>query len=986
MGARLVDMVNRGEPPTPVIAAPVANPFDTPPQTVTEPVANPFDVPPVAQADPPPIDVNAALAALAGPQPKTWLDTLKGAVGLGEPTAGPATPDRGIMSTVRGTINGMTDAADQAAYTARGARRGLANIVGLPVDAVNAGMSLVGAPVSTKPFMGSKSIDEALGGFGAIPEVRPPSTLTEKALGRVGEEIGASALPVGAALHAAKMGIDAARKLPILARMFVEPAAINPRGFVGREAATAGAAGTFAAGAGAAGSTFGVADHGPTHDIIDLGGALTGAGVLGATKMVGNSAKDIFNAIFRKDKFNNQVVQNSATDQIVNAATGVPKVEGKPVDTAPLVDAITGGRRVDDTIPGFKESLADRTADPGLASLEYGRMSGPNAGDFAARRGENTNAVDAAVNRSAPAPDTTPGALRSELELERGRRQGDAAVQTANAQDAFDRASQSLSSTMTGEARGADIRAALEHASADTQALVRQAWEPINRSGVHVDTAPLAEDFGGLRANMSTAEAERFRPGEANLPERLATRPDVNAAGEAVDVPTTQPIREITGLRSALTDAAREAATAGRSNEARVIGQHVDALDTYLETAVPEGLRQQYDTARAATRDAADRFSRPQTAIAQTLDRQQGQYRQPDSAVARKFVQDDTGRISDFEALMRETGHDQRTVGAVRDQILADVRDRGLLNNPQGLTDYLGRYNTILSDPRFNAVRGELDNAAGLRRQLGEATDAQAGLTRELGTAERPGTSTVGQYLRFGDERAQNAMKGVMASKEPGKATDELLSFVNDEPKAVEGARKAFWDIFQSKARSGGETTKTLDGKQPWMPNKMKEFLDDPANKAVAERLYRDNPEHLTNLDRIAAELQGVDLRNRAKAPNTSGTNQGISNILTPETLQSRFYAYKRGQTSLGFMLTALGSVVARRAVRGAQTEAIGKLVDRALLDPELAAQLLKDNNPANRAAINRSAKAYLGNEASTITDLLTGGKEDDPVKDAITR
>jgi hypothetical protein len=37
-------------------------------------------------------------------------------------------------------------------------------------------------------------------------------------------------------------------------------------------------------------------------------------------------------------------------------------------------------------------------------------------------------------------------------------------------------------------------------------------------------------------------------------------------------------------------------------------------------------------------------------------------------------------------------------------------------------------------------------------------------------------------------------------------------------------------------------------------------------------------------------------------------------------------------------MLTALGSVAARRAVRGAQTDAIEKLLDCALLDPDLAA------------------------------------------------
>jgi hypothetical protein len=189
---------------------------------------------------------------------------------------------------------------------------------------------------------------------------------------------------------------------------------------------------------------------------------------------------------------------------------------------------------------------------------------------------------------------------------------------------------------------------------------------------------------------------------------------------------------------------------------------------------------------------------------------------------------------------------------------------------------------------------------------------------------------------------------------------------------------------MQSKARSNGETTKTMEGAQPWMPNRLKNFLDDPAHQAVAERLYRDDPEQLSNVRKIADELQNVDLRARGKAPNTSGTTQGLSNVLTPKTLQSRFYTYKRGQTSLGFMLTALGSVAARRLVRGAQGEAIEKLVDKALLEPDIAAQLLKEHNPANRAALARTAKAYLGNEASTIANLVD--EPADPVKSAIMR
>ncbi|WP_316397351.1 hypothetical protein [Bradyrhizobium sp. 33ap4] len=955
-------------------AAPASNLSDVAASTAPAVASQPAVAAAAADAD------TAALTKVS--QPKGWYDTLHDAV-FGPPAApAPEAPSRGVMGT-------LSDIGDQGAYLARGARRGVANIVGLPVDLVNAGMAVAGAPVSPKPFMGSKSIDEALGGFGLIPEVRPPSTMTERLLSRTGEEIGAAAVPVGAAVQAGKMGVEAARELPVLARMFVEPAAINPVRFAVREGSTAAAAGTGAGLAGEAARGMGAQEHGTAANTLDILGALGGAGALGAARIVERPLNDVRQALFNRDKFSNQLVKENVTDRLLNNAETLPKVEGQPIDSQPLVDAINRGPRVSETIPGFKESIADRTADPGLATLEYGRQTGTNAREFAARRTENTAAVDAEMQRNAP--NGNPADLRAELDLERGRRLTDAGVQTQNAQDAFERATQSLRPVMTGEGRGANIRQALEGASADARAIVGEAWAPLNRSGEQVDMAPLARDFARVNRGLSTAERERFQPNEAGIPQRLSGErpvepPQVDAAGNPVTEPITQPLREVTGLRSALTDASREARTAGRTNEARIIDEHVTALDNYLDQNVPETLRQQYDAARDATVDYHDRFTRPQSAIAQTLDRTEGQYRQPDSAIAGKFVQADEGRINEFRNLMRETGNDDRTISAVRDQILADVRDRGLLERPDQLREYLGRYNTVLSDPRFAGVRGQLDNAAGLRRSLDEATASQANLTRELGAPDRPGTSTVGKYLAYGDERSQDALKGIIASKNPGAAIDEALNFVNNDARAVEGAKKSFWDLMQSKSRSNGETTRTTDGTQPWMPNRLKNFLDDPANAAVAERLYRDDPEQLARVRKIADELQNVDLRSRGKAPNTSGTSQGLSNVLTPETLQSRLYAYKRGQTSLGFMLTALGSVAARRLVRGAQGDAIERLLDKALLDPDLAAQLLKENNPANRAALARTTKAYLGNEASTLTDILTGQPAPDDVKDAINR
>ncbi|HEV2155402.1 hypothetical protein [Bradyrhizobium sp.] len=949
---------------------------------------------------------NADTTALTqAAQPKGWMDTLRDAVFDG---------NRGVMGVVdqgvRGVAQGLTTVAGLPADAAAGAKAVsgyVADKVGVP-DIVQAAIrnsppgAAVNGVAALQPYVGGDALQHYLDTannatadtLGVARPVQEGTTILERGTNRVGQEVGAMLVPVaGAITKGAKIGVDAARKLPGLVRAFVEPAAIDPAKFAAKEGATAVAAGTGAAAADEIARASGAKKGDTAFTLADILGALSGAGLLGAARITAKPLDDIRQAIFSRDKFNNRVVQENVTDRLLNNADSVPKTEGQPIDAQPLIDAIMGGRRVSDTIPGFKESVADRTGDAGLATLEYGRQSGPNAGKFVQQRAENTTAVDNAMN--ANAPDGNPAALRAELALERERRLTDAGVNRQNAQEDFDRATQALQPALTGEGRGADIRQALEAASEGARNILRAAWEPVNNSGARVDMAPLADEFQGVRRGMSTAEAERFQPNETDIPRRLSgdrevspavTDAEGNVIQPAVTEPITQPINEVTGLRSALTDASREARTAGRTNEARIIDQHVEALDRYLDDAVPPELRQSYDEARAATVDYHDRFTRPQTAIAQTLDRQEGQYRQPDSAVTRKFVQDDQGRIADFQALMREAGNDQRTVAAVRDQILADVRDRGLLERPDQLRDYLARYNTILSDRRFAGVRGELDNAAGLRRTLDESTAAETQLTRELGTAERPGTSTVGKYLQYGDERSQDALKGVLASKDPAAAIDEMLRFVNDAPEAVAGARKSFWDLMQSRARSNGETTKTVDGAQPWMPNRLKNFLDDPAAAAVAERLYRDDPEQLANIRKISDELQNVDLRTRGKAVNTSGTAQSISNVLTPETLQSRLYAYKRGQTSLGFMLTALGSVAARRLVRGAQGEAIEKLLDRALLDPDLAAQLLKENNPANRAALARTAKGYLGNEASSVTDLLNGPEPKDETRDAVMR
>lgn len=940
-------------------------------------------------------------------------------------TAEPAVP---LSERVGDAVSGALGVVNQGV---RGAARGAAGLVGLPVDLVTLALNASGAPRAItgrnieRPFLGSEVNKDAVDAVRAapiaaaravgIPANYPPNepqNLAERVVGRVGEEMGAMAVPAGAALvTAARLGREGVRELSPIARYFVEPAAISPGTFLGKEVAAAGAAGSGAAAANELTRAAGYREGSLPQAAGDLAGAFGGLGIAAAATHIGPRIADVFNAFRGDPNFANRVSKDAAVDTIAEAY-GLPSARlgsKEPTDVQPIVDAIERGRRVGDVVPGFQESLADRTGSSGLSGLEYSRQA---AGSpvFAERTRANTNAIDAAMQANAPAG--APGALRAELDSRRTQVLQQVSSEAAAAQTRFEQAAGRLQSVMHADARGADIRAPLEDALLAAREVERGAWEGVSGAG-SADIRPLVEGFGGVTRRLSEAERQVFQPTElTGIPRRFlpaeepvtpAPTPNTALAGMSAEdraiaerilaptapaapppAPAPEPVpvalREATGLRSALTDAQRAAASAGETNRARVIGQYIDAVDGYLGAHMPAEAQSAYEAARGVSRDLNDRFTRPQTAIAQSLDRQQGQYRVPDSGVPRRFVQPDEGRVGDFEALMREAGTDPRAQGALRDQILADVQG---LRGPDQIDAYVRSHSRVFE--RFPDLRAQVEEATGLHRAADAAAQRQADTTGELGTALQPGSSSIGRYLRYGDEASTTAMRGVINSPKPAEAMGELLNFAGNSPQAVEGAKRTFWDIMEGATRRRGETTGTTDGTQPWMPRALKRFLDEPRNRAVAERLYRDDPEHLRNVERIAEAIQGVDTRLRARAPNASGTAQGMSQVMSPETLQSRYYAYQRGQVSGTFLITSIAAVAARRGVAKAQASAINRIIDEALTNPEAAKVLLRENNPANRAILARRAKGWIGHEAGTLVDALDPENED-PVKAAVRR
>jgi len=889
---------------------------------------------------------------------------------------------------------------DTGAIVVDRAGEGAARVAGLPVDAVNVAPMLLNfipgfrperelgdlvtdkepqwGPITDHPVMGGDYINELRKGFGLIPDAPKPSDPFQEVVGRVGEEIGANAVPVlGVVGKAGRMGVQAVRESGPLSRLFLEQAAVDPARFVGREAAASTAAGT------GAGMVNLVVDRNtPEGQWADMAGALGGAGIAGLGEVVLRGAGNVAGAIFQRPKYIDQTVKDAVVDRIAKNAG----LQGDTPDTSGLVDTIMGspspeaqlagapaGARPSEVVPGFQESLADRTGNAGLASLEYSRQAGPNAGMFTTRRSQNADAVDSAI--SGLAPTETPGAFRQELDDVRDTRLRIAAGETEQAQSEFDQIIQTMVAQMGAEERGATVRAGVTNAERAARESENELWRAIHGE---VDPAPLADNLDATREGLTMARQQAVSDLDpvVDIPRRLA-EPVAGADGAAPAPAGPVDIQELTDLRSTMLKEQRDALSAGDRNRAEAIGRYIDEVNGYLDSgALPEGTRAQIDEAKGVSRAVNETFNRPNDPLADVLATKEGRPDVPDSAVARKFVQPDSGQASNIDRLLAQTDLSSQAVPvreAIKDEIIAGIDRNNLAREPNRLDQYLNQYGRVFE--RFPELRDEIRNAAATGRRLDDTSSAERALQEDIGMPDGSvkGRGPVGRYLEYSDANSERAINEVLNAKDPGKAADDLLTFIGDNPRAVEGARAAFWQKLKKEGQSTDNSQRSMSGKRAWRGDWLKSFLDNPATSAVAERLYRDNPEHLERIREIADVLDNVDLRQRGKAVGTSGTAQGVNPVLTPETLQSRFYAYMRGAVGGTYLATSIAAVVARRAVRKAQTDAIDRLTDQALLNPELAAELLRENNPANRAALARKAKLWLGNEAATFIDLLDG-------------
>ncbi|CAK7259092.1 MULTISPECIES: hypothetical protein [unclassified Shinella] len=951
-----------------------------------------------------------------GTQPEDQRDQsgVPGGVAVATPTAVQPVEDDGWLSAI---MSGLDYADDTAAIGLTGARQGASTVLGLPVDAVNnlprianliPGVDGVG-PISEKPFLGSEYIDAIMGaptdlaasGYNAAAEAvgsdsrvagsegPTPQDAFQRGAHRIGREVGAAAVPVGGAMFAAgRMGVDGARAMGGPIGNFIESAAVNPAAFAGKEATIAIGAGT---GAAAANELVDPSTSG--GQLADLFGALAGAGITGAAGMLARGGRDVLSAFSGNPHYASRVVGDNVADTLIRNSDVMnrqvdPSNLTAPLDTQALIDAIRQPSQAEKLVPGFRASTADHAADAGLASLEAARARA-NPGPYRQRADQNAIAVEETI--AGMRPDETPAALRDALAIERDRRMNEAIMGRQDAELAAADAVRRVTPESTAAQRGNVVRTELETARDAARQRTEDAYREANVAGLQVDPAPLAQSLDEAVAGLTEVERGLIPEAMISRVQRLGRPVEdgpqatgiLDASGNPIMRDPAGPeniaLKEATDLKSELQRLQRAAladprAEKGGRNAARVLGDMIKTVDDYIGSNLTPEQQAALDTARGAKFDEAEAFTRQGDPVATALARNEGGMpKVRDDRVAGLFV--------DPQSMNRLFA--QADTPATRRAIRDEVLSKGDTSSAERLTRFSQDYAEQLS--RFPGLADEIAAAARARTAEAGARENVTRMERDLGTDTQPGRGTVGRYLQFSDANAERAINEVMAAKDPGKAADELLTFVGDDATAVQGARAAFWKKLETDSRSRNENATTESGIAPWVPRKMLAFLDDPAKRAVAERLYKDDPQHLADIRTLANALRSVNTGAKVgNATNPSGTALMMKGQppVTLAEVGSKGYQAQTGRASWAYIGTYLAGKLARGYVGRQRAKAFELLLDKALTDKDVAASLLMENNPANRAALARKAKGWLGNEAATFVDLMS--EDDDETNRAI--
>ncbi len=836
--------------------------------------------------------------------------------------------------------------ANTIAQIGAGFNEGLANLVGLPVDVVTAGLNAVGFDIKN-PIGGSDSIKKLLQ-ISGIPDA-PAKTTADRIVRRISGEAGAAVLTGGIPLGLATQGaravtapLSAATRTGRLAqgagRAFVEPAIGRPAAFAATELGLGAAAGT---GAGIAGETARQVDAGPgAQTAAELGGALAGAG---GVQLAANVLKrGILGVVGAVKGPGEQELSRAARTNVAQ------QLETAAADPDVLRQQLAAGIE-EAAETGITPTTAQIEGGPGLATLEN-RVASTSAEvniRITRAQAESNTTLREALTESAP-PNIGPDAVKKEINARVGKAVESIDERLSVVQEEIE------ALTLRGVSREEASETAKTHlktAAEEFRVQTRQNFDAVDPAGTAAFTPKFIKgEIKTLRQTRPKAEA----PGDT--PEDI-----FQSAESAIGKGKTISFEELRALRSRIGQQIRdeESLLSPNRNKIRKLVRLQGSIQKTLDSKPVSGdpsVAENYQKARAFHAQGSAKFR--EGPVARSL-RARGSS-VADSATLDKFFHSRAGAKEDMAQFIKASGGKPEAIGAVNDFAMRKVIDttadvNGIINRKK-LLKWISNHSAAL------------DQLPSLKKQLGEVERLQARADNLVVRKEKP-TAAVQRNAAalFLKDDPAGAMRKVLSSPNPVKEAVKVRQLVRNDPDALMGLKRGLWDEFMAGADSPNID---MSGSPFLKPFQMDAFLEENI------KVFRALGFGQTDIQNYRKIIRAAKTMSKTKVPTTvSPPAAGIADkpVFTVNQILSRLYGIQRGVVGTRFVASELGARFLNKIVTRMSDKQIRETLEQALVDPKFAADLLAPTSGANGEQLAKKIHAYL------LTHGIIGTGLDEP-------
>lgn len=788
--------------------------------------------------------------------------------------------------------------------------RGIAHVVGAPVDLVSGVLRAYGVPIPEKPVGGSEWLMTDVMGNPTLMNTQPRSPLARIAA-RALEDATSAAFPMGTAMGMGRRATETGEKVREL--------------LAGRSAAERAAqVGISAAGglgSGAAQEIF------PDSKAAQLVGQALGAGT-GLLSMYG--AGTVRNAVA---PLISDEARQAVAGTILRRAANDPK-------------RLNVFR--EDILPGSQLTTAQAMGDPGLAVLERGmRSEDPKQGTrFAMRDAERGAAQRATVAGQAPANAGGADTVQGWFGGVRNALANQGAEEVTAARQQLERQLQDLGTGSTPAQSGRVIREDYQAGLNRARDQVRSAYDAIDpERGLTIPTQRIWSDIAPL-ANDAFAVRTGGTPGPlAAILGRLRA--------ESVDFRTLDQLaKEADNYASmALNQGDRRAAEVARGIATRIRSGVDDAIESGAANPETAAL---YQRARQMRRNMGDQFERGASgAVGRTKD--YGEPALTESEVPGAYWNSSRGGADDTTQFIRTFGDRSRAATALTDYAVGDLRRVAM--NPDGTLNATAWRNWM------RAHAGPLRAFPELRTQLETVVGAQDALDRTIVTT-REGMEAIDRTLsgRMLGQDAQAGFASIMNSPTRAREIRLLMAAANGNPDRLAALRRAALDWLQNKATQMGSIDAL--GNQTMGAAAYKKALAAVRNDWQMTGLF--SPEHMRALEAVADDMTQTQFAQQAGRAVGSNTYQNLStgNLIS----QITFGMIRPDSVAWGSALRPIAWLYRL------PDEQVRRILTDAMLDPELAGALARKATPDNINWLGRQLTRRLKATVLTATAGSDGG------------